>query len=93
MKLIWTDLAQENLREIHKRTLCRHDEAAADQVVDRIIARGEQLKLFPESGHRPEPDKFPAVRQVIVKPYRVVYRVLPDAIEVLNVFHCARQHL
>lgn len=90
MKLSWTEPAQENLREIHKATMCRESLEAADKTIDRIIARAEHLLQFPESGHRLENPKYAEERQVISYPYRIIYRIRADEVEILNVFHGAR---
>ena len=64
----------------------------AEQVVDQLVRRLAQVQAFPESG-RVVPELARAeVRELVEAPYRVIYRVRPDAIEVVAVVH-ARQQL
>jgi plasmid stabilization system protein ParE len=51
----------------------------------------ERLGAFPESGRVvPELDK-PEIREVIVRPYRIVYRRRPGLVEIATVFRSSRQ--
>lgn len=51
----------------------------------------EQLGRFPGMGGRvPEYDRYD-IREVMERPYRIIYRVWPDRIEMLAVIHSARQ--
>jgi len=63
----------------------------AELVVQRIVAAIERLGAFPESGRVvPELDR-PEIREVIVRPYRVVYRYRGEAVEIATVFRASRQ--
>jgi plasmid stabilization system protein ParE len=56
----------------------------------RIFDRGKQLEAFPESGREvPEVGK-PEVRELIEPPYRVIYRLTGDRVEVVAVVHARR---
>ena len=44
----------------------------ADLVVDRIVAAVERLQAFPDSGRVVPERNDPQIREVIVRPYRVV---------------------
>ena len=59
----------------------------AEQTVERIVARLEQARIHPRSG-RVVPE-FPQddLRELVEPPYRVIYRVRADAIEVLAIVH------
>jgi toxin ParE1/3/4 len=49
-------------------------------VIERIINSVERLSVFPESGRTvPELDD-PSIREIIVKPYRIVYRLAPGLV-------------
>ena len=63
----------------------------AERVVDRLVSRLEQARRHPESG-RVVPEFGRAdVRELVEPPYRLVYRVRPDAIEVLSILHGRQQ--
>ena len=64
----------------------------AEQLVDRITRRLHQACEFPESGRVVPEFARPEIRELIEWPYRLVYRVHPDAIELLSVLH-GRQDL
>jgi toxin ParE1/3/4 len=59
---------------------------------NRIIRRLNQACEFPESGRIVPEFARPEIRELIEWPYRVVYRVHADAIELLSVLH-GRQDL
>ena len=87
--LIWSSLAERDVQAI--RAYIAEDSARyADLVVRRIVAGVEHLAEFPESGRIvPERDD-PTIRQVMVGPFRVVYRYRGDSVESVTVFRSAR---
>ena len=64
----------------------------AEHVVDRIARRLDQAREFPESGRVVPEFARPEIRELIEWPYRLVYRVHADAVEVVSVLH-SRQEL
>ena len=50
-------------------------EEQANQVIDRILSRGDQLAAFPRSGRTLRMFNRTNVREIIEKPYRIMYRV------------------
>jgi len=59
----------------------------------RLFERVAALEQFPDAGRRvPELDRDD-LREIIVGPYRVVYRRRPDIVEVVGVHHHARDFL
>lgn len=64
----------------------------AEHFVERIAGRLEQAREFPESGRVVPEFGRAELRELIEWPYRLVYRVHADAIEVLSVLH-GRQEL
>jgi toxin ParE1/3/4 len=63
----------------------------AEQVVDQLVQRLDQARRFPESGRIVPEFARADVRELIEAPYRVIYRVHPDAIEVVAVVHGRQQ--
>jgi len=91
LPLRWTEQAAEQLGSIAEY-ISLTSPVYAEQVVDRIVLRLRQAQDFPESGrHVPEAGQL-EVREVIERPYRLLYRVRPTVIEVLAIVH-ARQDL
>ena len=88
-KLIWSPQSLRDLESIR-------DYVAADSpryatlVVARIIQGVERLASFPESGRVVPERSDPQLREVIVRPYRVVYRLRPGVVEIATVFRASR---
>lgn len=59
-------------------------------MLHRIVASVERLVPFPRSGRIVPEFGRPALREIIVRPYRVVYRLHQDAVEIATVVHAAR---
>jgi toxin ParE1/3/4 len=89
MKVHWTDTAQGHLSAIHAY-IAQDSPSYAKRMVDRLTRRSQQIAKYPFSGRRvPEYDIEP-VREVIEGPYRVIYHIKPDQIDVIAVIHAAR---
>ena len=89
--IIWSPLSRDDLRGIVRFiALDSPDRAAAFGY--RLIARADQLQQFPESGRKvPEHDN-PMIRELVLTPYRIIYRVDHERqfVEIVRVWHGAR---
>lgn len=85
-------LAPQSLRDLEAiRAYTAEDSPLyAHLVVRRIVAAVERLTAFPESGRVVPERGTPDIREVIVKPHRIVYRVRPGAVEIATVFRASR---
>ena len=63
----------------------------AEQVVDRVVRRLAQAQQFSESGRAVPEYQSAEIRELVEFPYRLIYRVQPDAIEVLAILHGRRE--
>ncbi len=63
----------------------------AEGLVHRIESRLQLLRGQPEMGKVAPSMPDPWVRELVVSPYRVFYRCLPDSIEVLAIVHGRRE--
>jgi len=59
-------------------------------MIDRLTKRSEQIATFPESGRMVPEYEAPDIREVIESPYRIIYRIKVDQIDVLAVVHGAQ---
>jgi len=62
----------------------------AELVARRIVAAVERLQAFPESGRIVPERNVPEIREVVVAPYRVVYRLRQGRVEIATVFRGSR---
>ena len=92
MKIHWTDTAENHLDAIH--AYIAHDSPEyAKRMVDRLTRRSQQIADFPLSGRRVPEYEIDLIREVIEGPYRIVYYIKPDRIDVLAVLHAAQDVL
>jgi len=92
MRVHWTDTAQAHLNAIH--TYIAQDSAEyAIRTIDRLTRRSQQIGDFPLSGRRVPEYDMDQIREVIDTPYRIIYHIKPDQIDVLAVIHEARNIL
>ena len=89
MRVAWTEQAAAELEAIREHMVAQSPAAAA-ALMAAIARRLDQLEAFPESGRIVPEYRIPLVREVIVGPYRVLYRLAVGHIEILGVFHGAR---
>ncbi|MFB1490878.1 MULTISPECIES: type II toxin-antitoxin system RelE/ParE family toxin [unclassified Thiocapsa] len=88
MRVHWTETAEAHLDAIHTY-IAQNSETYALRTVDRITKRSNQIAEFPLSGRRvPEYDEE-HVREVFSGPYRIIYQIKPDQIDVIAVIHGA----
>ena len=59
-------------------------------MVDRITRRSQQIADQPLSGRKVPEYQTEDIRELIEKPYRIIYRIKADQIDVLAVIHGAR---
>ena len=87
MKLTWTLRAREDLRAVG-RYIARDNPKAARAWVARLVAAGRRAAAAPRSGRIVPEIGNPDYREVLVRTYRIVYRIERDrkAIVVLMVF-------
>jgi toxin ParE1/3/4 len=63
--------------------------AAADDLYNRLEARVEILRRFPQSGPL-RPEIAPEARVLIELPYLILYRIIPAGVQIVRVLHGAR---
>jgi toxin ParE1/3/4 len=88
-KLIWSPQSLHDLESIRDYVATDSPRYAA-LVVERIVHGVERLAGFPESGRIVSERNDPQLREVIVKPYRAVYRLRPGIVEIVTVFRASR---
>ncbi len=89
MRVHWTDNALSHLLDIYEY-ISQNSPFYAQRMVDRLTKRSEQIASFPMSGRNVPEYPGEDIRELIEKPYRIIYRIKPDQIDVLAVVHGAR---
>jgi toxin ParE1/3/4 len=89
MKLLWTRKAIRHLTAV-RSYIAKDSEQSAAALVSRILTAVELLATQPELGRT---GRIPGTRELIVPhtPYIIPYRVQKQSIELLAVFHAARE--
>ncbi|MDQ3040097.1 MAG: type II toxin-antitoxin system RelE/ParE family toxin [Pseudomonadota bacterium] len=86
MRVRLTDEAKAKLRAI--RTHIAEDAPQrADAMIDRITRHASRIGEMPRAGRKVPEYQLDTLREVLERPYRIIYRIQPDAIEVLTVMH------
>ena len=88
--ITWSPQSLRDLEAI-RAYIAQDSPRYAGLVVQRIVASVERLEAFPEAGRVVPELNNPEIREVIVRPYRVVYRRRPDAVQIATVFRSSRQ--
>ncbi len=88
-EILWSPQAIADVEAI-RDFISRDSPAYGALVAARIVAAVERLSLFPESGRIVPEFRDPALREVLWRNYRIVYRCRPDLVEIATVFHGAR---
>ena len=89
MRVQWTENAIGHLVNIYEY-IAINSPTYGRRMVDRITRRSEQIAEQPHSGRKvPEYDAGD-IRELIEKPYRIIYRIKPNQIDVVAVIHGAR---
>lgn len=75
--LYWTERAQADLAAIHA-FLAVDSPHYADVIVRRLLNAVDRLHHFPRSGRAVPEHSDPAIREVVLRPYRIVYRLVSE---------------
>jgi plasmid stabilization system protein ParE len=88
MNVCWTHHAVEQLDAVYAH-IALDSENYALRMVDRLTCKTQQIANFPYSGRRVHEYDMEQIREVIEGPYRIIYYIKPDQIDILAVVHCA----
>jgi len=88
MKVHWTDTAEGHLDALYAY-IAQDSPGYAKRMVDRLTRRSHQIANFPFSGRRVPEYDIDQIREVIEGPYRIIYHIKSDQIDVLAVIHGA----
>ncbi len=90
MTVIWSDRSIIRPIAIHD-FIAQESPSRASRIMQKILDSAERLRAFPQSGRMvPEYERI-EVREIIEHPYRILYRVTNDRIEIVNILHLRQQ--
>ncbi len=89
MKLRWTPLATEHLKQVHQY-IAQENLAAAWQVIKTIRKLTHNLLVYPQLGRQ---GRVEGTRELIIlgTSYFVVYRIEETTVDILSVLHQGRR--
>jgi addiction module RelE/StbE family toxin len=87
--VVWSPQAVRDLETI-RDYIAVDSTKYADLVVQRLVAAVERLSSFPESGRIVPERGTPEIREVIQRPFRIVYRFRSGRVEIVTVFRASR---
>jgi addiction module RelE/StbE family toxin len=90
-KIVWSELARQDLQDIVE-FIARDNLPAAETFGYNLIAKVDPLQNFPRLG-RAVPEKGNEdIREIIFRPYRIVYQVVEaqKVIAIVRLWHAAR---
>ena len=90
-KLIWSPAARDDLRDI-VRFIARDNPRRAESFGYELMTRTDILHDHPEAGRIVPEYRNPRVREIIYRPYRIVYRldIERQLVQIARVWHAAR---
>jgi len=90
-KIIWSPVSRDDLRDL-VRAIAADSPERAEQFAYRLMQQTDKLQEFPESGRQVPEKRDPHIREIIVPPYRVIYRFRSQQhlVEIVRVWHSAR---
>jgi plasmid stabilization system protein ParE len=90
-KIIWSLQARDDLREI-VFFIAAHNPTAAESFGMRLMTKADSLAGFPQLGRVVPEENDENIREVILRPYRIIYRVMraQQIVAIARVWHAAR---
>ena len=88
-RILWAPQALLDLESI-RDYIARDSPRYAEFVLRRLGGAVERLEAFPQSGRIVPERNADDIREIIVKPYRIVYRLRPELVEIVTVFRASR---
>ncbi len=88
MNVHWTKAAEAHLDAIYAY-IAQSSNTYAVRTVDRITNRSKQIGTFALSGRKVPEYDTDQIREVFAGPYRIIYYIKPDQVDVIAVIHGA----
>ena len=89
MNVHFTENAIEHLANIYEY-ISLNSPTYAKRMIDKITRRSAQIAAQPYSGRTVPEYESEDIRELIEFPYRIIYRIKSDQVDILAVIHGAR---
>ncbi|MBI3879200.1 MAG: type II toxin-antitoxin system RelE/ParE family toxin [Verrucomicrobia bacterium] len=90
-KIVWSLQARDDLREIVS-FIAADNPTAAETFGYRLMSQVDPLANFPQLGRVVPEEGDENIREIILRPYRIIYQVLPaqQVVAIARLWHGAR---
>ena len=88
-KIIWTESALEDLKEI-KSFIAHDSKQFANYFIDRLFHAAEILEKFPKIGKQIKSIYDFDYRMIIYKKYRIIYKEIEENVRIIRVLQASR---
>jgi toxin ParE1/3/4 len=85
----WTESALDDLTDI-ANFVARDSPAYAERLVAKLVEAPRRLAAFPRSGSIVAEFRLDAIREIVVRPYRIIYQIRDDECFVVAIVHGSR---
>ena len=90
VKIVWTELSRNDLKEIFDY-IAEDSKRYASITVNKIYNRAQDIVDNPYIGRIVPEFNIKTIREVIMGNYRIVYRIISEyQVDILRVYHSAR---
>lgn len=89
-EVVWTESATADLESIVEYVF-RDSEFYAAAITRELVAAASSLTTLAARGRNVPEYQNPNIRELIVRRYRLIYRIAANRVEVLRIVHGARQ--
>ncbi|CAN5257238.1 hypothetical protein BH23BAC3_BH23BAC3_36420 [soil metagenome] len=89
MRIFWTEKAEKQLDRIFEY-IALDSVYYAHLTVEKIIEQAQGITPHPRKGRKVPEYERDDIREVFHHPYRIIYLIKADVIEILSVIHDAR---
>lgn len=85
MNVVWSDEAAYALVALETKLAERYPAEKAAQIIDKLVRRIDRLQDHPQLGRAVPEYGHWQLRELVDKWNRVLYRLVPDAIEIMTI--------
>ena len=85
-RVVWAPEAIARLDDIEAH-ISLDSPTSAKEMISRLLARSRQLETVALSGREVSEYRREDIRELLERPYRIIYRFMPDCVTILTVMH------